>query len=73
MTDTSTGEIVVRKDVEQGAVEVSTGDGWETMSPTAARKMADAYEDALQLGVLEDTKGVRPLVNILRRYADDVE
>lgn len=63
----------IRKDLDEGIVEVDTGDGWRGLGPDAARSFADGFEEAIEGGEQPDTYGTRQFVRLLREYADDVE
>lgn len=66
-------ELKVRKDIEEGIVEVDTGDGWRGLAPDAARDLAASYEAAIESGKEPDHPGTREFINKLRDYADDIE
>lgn len=66
-------QLSIRKDTDEGIVEVNTGDGWRGLAPDAAREMATGYEQAIRSGDMDDTSGVRTFIEKLREYADDVE
>jgi hypothetical protein len=63
----------IRKDVDEGIVEVDTGDGWRGLAPAAARDMADNYEAFIEAGDIQDHPSTRRFISLLREYADDLE
>lgn len=63
----------IRKDVDEGIVEVDTGGGYRGLAPDAARNMAEMYEDAMKKGSVPRTSEVERFVELLRDYAEDVE
>lgn len=66
-------DLKIRKDTDEGIVEVDTGDGWRGLSPDAARSMAETYEEYVEDGEMPDTTEVQKFIRLLREYADDVE
>lgn len=66
-------ELRIRKDTDEGIVEVNTGDGWRGLAPDAARDLADSYEAAIEDGTMNDRSGTRKFIRLLREYADDLE
>lgn len=66
-------ELRIRKDTDEGIVEVNTGDGWRGLAPDAARDLAGSYEAAIESGKMEDRSGARKFIRLLREYADDLE
>lgn len=65
-------QLRIRKDTDEGIVEVDTGDGWRGLAPDAARETADMYEEGIGKGDVEDTPNVRQFIKLLRQYADDL-
>lgn len=63
-------QLKIRKDVDEGIVEVNTGDGWRGIAPDAARDMADSYASAVNSGDLPDDAGTQQFITKLRQYAD---
>lgn len=66
-------QLRIRKDLDEGTVEVNTGEGWKGLAPDAARDLADSYEAAIEDGTMEDRTGTRKFIRLLREYADDLE
>lgn len=66
-------QLRIRKDLDEGIVEVDTGDGWRGLAPDAARELADYYEKGVEVGEIRETPGVSMFINRLRTYAEDVE
>jgi len=66
-------QLRIRKDLDEGTVEVNTGDGWRGLKPAAARDMADSYEAAIESEKMKDRSGTRKFIEKLREYADDLE
>lgn len=66
-------ELKIRKDTDEGIVEVDTGDGWRGLGPDAARSMAEGYEESIESGDQPDNPETRRFIDLLRDYAGDVE
>lgn len=65
-------ELQLRKDTDDGVVEVNTGDGWRKLSPDAARDMATTYDEAADRGDFTEAD-INEFTTKLRDYADDIE
>lgn len=65
-------QLRVRKDTDEGIVEVNTGHGWRGMTPDAAEQMADSYEVAMEEGKMDDAPGLKQFIARLRAYAEDL-
>lgn len=66
-------QLHIDKSEERGAVAINTGDGWEELSPDAARTMADGVETQVENGDRADSPGVRTFIQKLRQFADEVD
>jgi hypothetical protein len=66
-------QLHIDKSEERGAVAINTGDGWEELSPDAAREMAAGFEEQVENDDRPDTAGVRTFIEKLRQFADEVD